>query len=424
MTAKRDSAKADRLGDHARIALLPSERGPLIRKSPPTSTVTFFRGPTAAAERWLTARVATIVEANPWLGSVLDRDSDGGEMALYRPPDAGSSRRFQRREDVRLGRDDASYRHMVGALEGATCGTSEKSVGTGAPLWQVSLVPDAREPEHGFALVVSANHSLVDGHGFYRLYGMLSGEATVEALSPVRKQELAARILEATGGEPSLMAASPPGFLMRFVGGMLRNKLLPATESLGFVVDPAWIEERKGASRGDDVPYVSTNDVITSAFFRACEPDCASMTINFRGRIDGCTEDDVGNYEDMITYMPADFETPALIRRSVTGPPFVRAAVPPTRMLTNRQHLSAKYAVITNWATFARPLEIEGAEETLHLPLFDFPGTTPASVLGAMVIFRPHPGEGDVACLCGGSQDMIDRVRTSGMVGRGLGIRP
>ena len=422
--AKRDTATADRLRGHTRIALLPSERGPLICKSPPTSTVTFFRGSTAAAGRYLEGRVAAIVEANPWLGSVLDRDPDGGEMALYRPPDGGSSRRFRRRDDVRLGRGDASYRHMVGALEGATCRTSEESVGTEAPLWQVSLVPDAREPDHGFALVVSANHSLVDGHGFYRLYGMLSRETTVEALSPVRKQELAARILEATGGEPSLMAASPPGFLLRFVGGMLRNKLFPATESLGFVVDPAWIEGRKAASRGDDAPYVSTNDVITSAFFRACEPDCASMTINFRGRVEGCTDDDVGNYEDMVTYMPADFETPALIRRSVTGPPFVRAAVPPTRMLTNRQHLGAKYAVITSWATFARPLRIDGAEETLHLPLFDFPATTPASVLGAMVVFKPRPGKEDVACLCGGSRDMIERVRASGMVGRDLGIRP
>ena len=38
----------------------------------------------------------------------------------------------------------------------------------------------------GFALVVSMNHTLGDGHTYYSLYGMLSSDTDVEALDPVR----------------------------------------------------------------------------------------------------------------------------------------------------------------------------------------------------------------------------------------------
>lgn len=49
----------------------------IIIGSPPNSTITFFRGSRAAAERYLAERVAAIVVANPWLASVLEWDENG-----------------------------------------------------------------------------------------------------------------------------------------------------------------------------------------------------------------------------------------------------------------------------------------------------------------------------------------------------------
>lgn len=425
MAEKYGLPTSGRLEGKIKLELLPNERGPMICKSPATSTVTFYRGSTAGAEQYLRKRVAAIVNANPWLASLLDKDPNSGEMAAYYPSKVDSSIRFKRCENVQLSLSNASYHTMVTNLGDALCKTSEQSLKTETPLWQVSLIPDKEEPEQGFALIVSCNHSLLDGHGFYKIYNMLSNDAEVESLSPVRKQELPSKILESMGGEPSLMTASPPGFLLRFIGGMLRNALFPTTKSMGFYVDQTWIDQQKSVAQNDEgngVQYVSTNDILVSSFFKSCEADCASMAINFRGKVDDCGECDVGNYEELITYMPADFATPFLVRKSVTGPTYVRAAIPHTKMPTNWQHLGAKYGVITNWATFVRPLEIDGTQEMLHLPLFDFPKSTPASVLGAMVIFKPDPSKKEVACLCGGSQKMIDRVKASGMVGLQLGI--
>ena len=111
-----------------------------------------------------------------------------------------------------LSRDDA-YATTVSRDGPALCGTSNEAAGTTAPLWRVSLIPDATSPESRFALVVSANLSLLDGHGFYKPHNMLSGEARVEALSPVRKPKLPEAMLKAMEGEPSLMVACPQGFL-------------------------------------------------------------------------------------------------------------------------------------------------------------------------------------------------------------------
>ena len=38
----------------------------------------------------------------------------------------------------------------------------------------------------GFALVVSMNHTVGDGHTYYRLYAMLDADTEVEALDPIR----------------------------------------------------------------------------------------------------------------------------------------------------------------------------------------------------------------------------------------------
>ncbi len=79
-------------------------------------------------------------------------------------------------------------------------------MGNSEPLFKVSLIPDAEESLTLFAVVVSANHSLLDGHGYDRLFNMLSSDCEVQALSPVRKQAMPSKILAARGGAQSVMA--------------------------------------------------------------------------------------------------------------------------------------------------------------------------------------------------------------------------
>ncbi len=136
------------------------------------------------------------------------------------------------------------------------------------------------------------------------------------------------------------------------------------------------------------------------------------MAVNFRGRVEGAGESDVGNYEDLVSYTPADYRSPELIRLSIGEAPFTRAGG--GTLPTNVQHLAATYGAVTNWATFAKTLDLGPGcgRQDLHLPLFDWNKSTPASVVGAMVIFRPK--EGRLGVLCAGSGEALARVRQWG----------
>ena len=87
-------------------------------------------------------------------------------------------------------------------------------------------------------------------------------------------------------------------------------------------------------------------------------------------------------------------------------------------MPTSCEHVGCTYGAITNWATFARELNLPGARQTQHIPLFDFQKSTPACIFGAMVIFKPKDGE--IACCIAGKQELIDEINQSGMVGKPL----
>ena len=55
------------------------------------------------------------------------------------------------------------------------------------------------------------------------------------------------------------------------------------------------------------------------------------MVVNMRNRLLNCFDDDMGNYQTAIPYRRADFETPALIRESLSGDFYFRASRPTTK---------------------------------------------------------------------------------------------
>jgi hypothetical protein len=275
---------------------------------------------------------------------------------------------------------------------------------------------------------------------------------------------------KAMGGEGSILTDCPPGCLARTLFGQVYGALFPSTKAFGFYVSPEWIaeqkqlhaksvqvrkqkqklkEEEEGEVACPLPNYVSTNDCVVSAFLNCLQPDVVFMAANFRGKVPGFDgSDDVGNYEELITYLKGDYETPQLIRLSVLppiyqryGPTFAVAAQSDSSdtakcaeaqerqrlvspMLTNWQHLSAQYAAVTNWSTFAKPLVLPSSptgdgepghvDQELHLPLFDWPKACPACIFGSMVLFRPTRGR--IAAIVAGKKSMMDKVKRTGMV--------
>ena len=114
------------------------------------------------------------------------------------------------------------------------------------------------------------------------------------------------------------MAASPPGFLLRFIGGVIWNAIFPATKSMGFNIA---LDQRAKGELGRERPLCLDERRGRVKFLQFVEMPLPSCPLIFADRIEGCNEDDVGNYE-CLSYTPSDYATPSLIRKSIAGPPY------------------------------------------------------------------------------------------------------
>jgi hypothetical protein len=239
---------------------------------------------------------------------------------------------------------------------------------------------------------------------------MLSTDTEVDELDPVRIPGFEEAKTEIIGEKETAMFKSA-GLGFAIVGTYLGAKLTrrePQNVCI-HAVDPAWVaQEKDKAKKTGQVPFVSTNDAITSWFFSEMKSDLNIMVANFRSRepsILGLSDQHVGNYEANVPYFPGDIETPALIRKSIRDANGAfrarRAGVPTTDIPGFWTLLHNKTAIITNWATFYSDVYLkdntqDNQESTLtpklHLPIMEPDGLL-TSVWNSAIIFRPRAGE-------------------------------
>jgi len=395
---------------------------------PPITTITLYKG--SAPIEYLRNRLAIMLERNPWLTSrIVKKDTPDGIVALtfskvfdaehvidrhltvYEPGDVGFS----------LGRP---YEELVRCLLPVQCVRSKPATDKDEVLFKVAVVPVETGAEassstmplqraiasSGFALVVSMNHTLGDGHTYYKLYSMLSADAEVDELDPVRINGFEEAKSEIIGEKETAMFKSA-GLGLGIVGTFLGAKLTRREPQNVCVhaVDPVWVtQEKDKAKQAGKVPFVSTNDALTSWFFSEMKSDLNIMVANFRSRkpsILGLVDHHVGNYEANIPYFPGDVETPAVIRQSIRDANGAfgakRAGSPETETPSFWKLLCNKTAIITNWATFYRDVNLkadtlDNPESTLtpelHLPIMEPDGFI-TSVWNSAIIFRPRAGE-------------------------------
>ena len=316
------------------LKLLSFEQGALMRL-PSVSTISFFNGDGEGARVSIRRRLAEVMQANPWLDGRLEK-AEGGETVLMcqkpgKPAEGDDALpamlfRMERPEEGGVFVSRAmSYDHEVVEADLMAAGLLVKgghdSVGRDEPLFKVSFLLDSESPKDRFALVVSMSHVVADAYTFYYVHNMLSKTGAVVALNPNRNFNARAAIESAFG---RCMFNDPdPGFVFNFFNEMLLSKLLgPGTKTAMYFLDEEWIaREKRAATAGGSVQFVSTNDVVTCTFLRATRASLPVMFVDARGRVEGVERDCAGCYYGSICYRPADYAAPALIRESVDPKP-------------------------------------------------------------------------------------------------------
>lgn len=413
---------------HTSVSLLHNESSHFMADIPAQTTLTVLNGQAAAAAAFLRGRVAEIIRLNPWLagrlerGEALDqirhRGEKGVDLVYPMECDTETGLQYFRCLDVKLSHQ-MSLQEVAKVLEvaGAFVKVQRECVGKDEQLLKVCLAEF--ESNGSFAVIMSLSHVIADGHTFYSLHNALSADHEVVALRPQRKVEAHPAIDKALGGpeQALLMSAVPKGFYFFMATRTLASLLIgPRTEFQMYTVDASFVEQQKAAAKvSGDVPFVSTNDVITSAVCKASGSFLAMMAVNFRGRVEELDDRDAGNYQNVIPYRSEDYQTPALIRSSIN--PLRRAALPATSIPSFWEFASSRTPLmnVTNWATFHKGVRLDSCNEVQHFPIMTIPNFVPSRLQSNAVIFNLESGKRGLFVM--GTCSLLDAIKASGLVG-------
>ena len=141
-----------------------------------------------------------------------------------------------------------------------------------------------------------------------------------------------------------------------------------------FYVDTSKVKRLKQNTSGVD--YVSTNDVLTSAFGNALEPDFLFMPLNFREKLSDFTPLDAGNYEGTLLFAKGEYTEASSIRRTLgSGPPQYKRGVGLAKKNPLPGFCGAccgKIGMFISWIfPFFSEVKIEGCQQMLHMPILD-----------------------------------------------------
>jgi len=397
-TVADDSASAA-----MKIPLMADEGGALSYE-PGITTMTFFKG--AMDEDvvgGMRAQFRAVVAANPWLCGRLENGASGIEIVHPSSPSEDEVDKL-----CLVVTDDATcpvlsqqYDTTCRALYAAEPGKyvvpmGYNLVGTGLPLVRLALCkrPGAQDE---FAVLFSVTHAIVDGHTYYDLYRMLEPGAAVRSLPATRVMEFPESMRDMVGREEMAFGETcDSGCLMCCMFGCPCCAPGPA-KSYAFYVDPERVAEFKDRAMSEEggVEFVSTNDVLTSGFFRACETRVGFMGFDCRGRMDGIEQDMAGNYVTALVLDRETFKTPVTLRKVLQSRPYKTTGEPlPTCCGGIMCGDNASMGMVTNWSSFAGDLiGIPGCEMALHLPV-----QNPDYVSDTCIPFMAAPGELAVLC--------------------------
>jgi len=380
-----------RAADFEIMQLRPEETDMMIADEPPVCAISFFdcsESDLAAAEAWVTDRVGQIAAANRWIAGRLVHAPDTGvksfavphsiskedlDRLLLKHPENFCPARSMNLEQLYAECVKIQLPHNLSAYD-------KEDV-------LASRFVFARTPG-GFCIVFFISHTVADGATFYNIVNQFSASGEVRALDPKRKMDFGEKVKDVVLGmdtQQAFMSVSAIVSMMKgmFFGGKVRG-------FTGFVDAEGVAQAKAAAKRRGVVPFVSTNDILTSAFSNAIGADVCLMLMNLRGRMAGLAANLAGNYEKCLLFDSANASSPDGIRLALRHPHFHCRDVP---MPPLSQALSARYCLITNWVSFSKPIDIPGCVEQVHRPVYDFKYMWKIRPFDGAIVFRAGAGK-------------------------------
>lgn len=354
------------------IQLLKSEIS-LGRYEKPVSTITFFDG--KAPVEILRIRIEEILNQNRWLtGSYCKHPQTKEYPVLSYAQSYQLDKHFHTLQDQTINSQDP-YALLIKKSQPYLINKGKVGRPKGDfPLFKVTILEQIANKEQ-FAIIVSSCHTLTDGKAFYLISNMLSQSQKVQKLTPERVD--ATKEIQNIQGKKKhnwLMSAlyqiptAPKLFLRRY-------------PSQHIFLNEKWISDQKRLYKAtQETPYISTNDILSSAYFRLSQADCGIMAVDPRGKVKTLKEKMAGYYAFGFIYFKDQFKFPASIRQVFDRKNDSEWDRVPGLIKT----IFCETSLITNWSGFDSSIELKGTSQRLHVPIY-----RGSSGLSSAIIWQP-----------------------------------
>jgi hypothetical protein len=395
-TANTNKRKGVELDDRTiQVELSPHEREWRYMDLPSVTTLTIFEETTEDALKLVEIydRVTCITKKNPWLTGRLRMMPDGIGL-FYGNEFVDCFESFSRKNRVDF---DCKYDRLIELSKPYSVKQGRDCVDQDEPLFKVTCLVTG-ETKKQLTIVFSLSSVIGDVYTLYLLYAMLDKKNEIKAYNCTRdlqylnalKSNIGSANYHFTDTSPALKYNSRT-FLSRFI--WKRQKTI-----VHYVDEGAWLKNAKKNGKKGQVE-VSTNDCLTSWFFKLCNCSFGVMKVNFRGRLLELNDSSVGNYTSPIVYRPDDYDTPFLIRLSLGDKHVKRAArvqigsadTPIGTSLPGFMQVQRNNsALCTNWYTVSKYITYEGCKQSLHIPIINYKEEPYKNI---MLIFQAAPSK-------------------------------
>jgi len=366
------------------LPLLPIESSLLAKYIIGVSSISFFEGDLQKSKAFIEERFKNVCELNPWLlGRLIDKKSSDLLVLEYdeeiRDEILNKALHYNSKNSNLKINSKMDYETILKQTAPYLVQNPKTIINTDALVSALVFQP-LEDKANEFAMIFSLSHSIVDGHSYYKILNMLFADEKIIALNVERKSNLSTKLKEA-------VSLSSYNYFASFahVGNALRGSIFAKkSRASAYYIDDDKINRAK-SQKIDTLPFVSSNDIITSGFFSLIGARVGFMAVNFRDKIKGLVQEDAGNYEGAILYDKEIYSSPSLIRKYLSqGIPYPTTSRPLPQFL---EALFCKLGLISNWSSFAKELRVGNAKQVLHLPLL---GNISYSPYDVCIIFRAN----------------------------------
>ena len=396
-TAHTYKRKGVELDDRiTQVELSPHEREWRYMDHPSLTTLTIFEENVENSMKLVDIydRVCLITKKNPWLTGRLRMQPDGISL-YYGTSFVDCFESFSRRHRVDF---DCKYDKLVELSQSYSVKQGRDCVDQDETLFKVTCL-ETGEVKKQLTIVFSLSSVIADVYTFYQLYSMLDKKSEVKTLQCERDLRYINALKSNVGSSnyhftdtSSAFKYNSRTFLSRFL--WKRQKTI-----VHFIDEDIWLKKAKKNGKKGQVD-VSTNDCLTSWFFKMCNCSFGIMPVNFRNRglldIDGSY---AGNYTCPILYRQDDFDTPYLVRLSLGDSRVRRAArvqiaktdtIIGTSLPSWLDVQKNNSALSSNWYSVSKYITFEGMKQTLHIPIINYREEPYKNI---MLIFQATPSK-------------------------------